>query len=184
MKGGAKAQPAILRKQEGIVRSCAVVRVPEPAAVQGGRQRKGRAGQHPIHTDTQVGQRSGRGAEAQADAASTQQDTEEARASGTRDCTMPGESRAEGRRQRRVTPERRPLKDATLTGGNGEGDHLFPYRTQKLSPSAPMVLGWKRPGRVGRRRFPIEAVAKLQPLSQRKNRAGSCKNGDTGSVFW
>ena len=139
---------------------------------------------NPILTDTQVGQRSGRGAEAQVEAASTQQDTEEARASGTRDCTMPGENRAEGRRQRRVTPERRPLKDATLTGGNGEGDHLFPYRTQKLSPSAPMVLGWKRPGRVGRRRFPIEAVAKLQPLSQRKNRAGSCKNGDTGSVFW
>ena len=35
--------------------------------------------------------------------------------------------------------------------GNG---HLFPYRTQKLSPSAPMVLGWTRPGRVGRCRNP------------------------------
>ena len=33
-----------------------------------------------------------------------------------------------------------------------KGSHLFPFRTQKLSPSAPMVLGWTRPGRVGRRR--------------------------------
>ena len=39
-----------------------------------------------------------------------------------------------------------------------KGSHLFPYRTQKVSPSAPMVLGWTRPGRVGRRRIPIEAV--------------------------
>ena len=35
-----------------------------------------------------------------------------------------------------------------------KGYHLFPYRTQKLSPSAPMVLGWTRPGRVGRCRNP------------------------------
>ena len=32
--------------------------------------------------------------------------------------------------------------------------HLFPYRTQKLSSNAPKVLGWKRPGRRGRRRIP------------------------------
>ena len=32
--------------------------------------------------------------------------------------------------------------------------HLFSYRTQKLSSSAQMVLGWTRPGRVCRRRFP------------------------------
>ena len=30
---------------------------------------------------------------------------------------------------------------SAITGGNGEGDHLYPSRTQKLSPSAPMVLG-------------------------------------------
>ena len=35
-----------------------------------------------------------------------------------------------------------------------KGIHLFPYRTQKLSLSAPMVLGWRRPGRVGRCRIP------------------------------
>ena len=33
------------------------------------------------------------------------------------------------------------------------GKHLFPFRTEPLSPSAPMVLGLKGPGRVGRRRF-------------------------------
>ncbi len=32
------------------------------------------------------------------------------------------------------------------------GKHLFPFRTQKLSPSAPMVLPWRRGGRVGHRR--------------------------------
>ena len=37
-----------------------------------------------------------------------------------------------------------------------KGIHLFPYRTQKLSLSAPMVLGWRRPGRVGRCRIPLK----------------------------
>ena len=31
--------------------------------------------------------------------------------------------------------------------------HLFPSRTQKLSPSTPMVLGGRLPGRVGRCQF-------------------------------
>src|SRR5271167_3596939 len=39
------------------------------------------------------------------------------------------------------------------------GKHLFPFRTEKLSPSAPMVLGPKGPGRVGRRRFISRARA-------------------------
>ena len=34
-----------------------------------------------------------------------------------------------------------------------KGFHLFPSRTQQLSPSAPMVPGRRRPGRVGRRRI-------------------------------
>src|SRR5947199_8958477 len=33
------------------------------------------------------------------------------------------------------------------------GKHLFPFRTEQLSPSAPLVLGSQGPGRVGRRRF-------------------------------
>ena len=35
------------------------------------------------------------------------------------------------------------------------GKHLFPFRTEQLSPSAPMVLGPQGPGRVGRRRFTV-----------------------------
>ena len=53
---------------------------------------------------------------------------------------------------------------AVLKGPEGEvsrlfpvalarGKHLFPFRTEQLSPSAPMVLGSQGPGRVGRRRF-------------------------------
>src|SRR3954469_23103014 len=38
------------------------------------------------------------------------------------------------------------------------GKHLFPFRTEPLSPSAPMVLGGQPPGRVGRRRFFSGAV--------------------------
>ena len=135
--------------------SCAVVRVTEAVQrPQGQRQPETGSRNATQLSDTEVGQRSGRGAEAQVEAVSTQQDTEEAKASGTRDCTRPGVNQADGIRQRGLTPERRTREDATISGGNGEGDHLFPYRTQKLSPSAPMVLGWKRPGRVGRRRFP------------------------------
>src|SRR5437660_4312216 len=33
------------------------------------------------------------------------------------------------------------------------GVHLFPFRTEQLSPPAPMVLGGQPPGRVGRRRL-------------------------------
>src|SRR5579871_2722288 len=40
------------------------------------------------------------------------------------------------------------------------GKHLFPFRTEKLSPSAPMVLGSQGPGRVGRRRFNVRAGAR------------------------
>ena len=39
------------------------------------------------------------------------------------------------------------------------GKHLFPFRTEQLSPSAPMVLGPQGPGRVGRRRFFPQRVA-------------------------
>ena len=39
-----------------------------------------------------------------------------------------------------------------------KGRHLFPFRTEQLSLSAPMVLGGQPPGRVGRRRFFFSAV--------------------------
>src|SRR5918999_918147 len=40
------------------------------------------------------------------------------------------------------------------------GRHLFPFRTEQLSPSAPMVLGSQGPGRVGRRRFELEGPSR------------------------
>src|SRR5918993_1570734 len=40
-----------------------------------------------------------------------------------------------------------------------EGFHPFPSRTRKLSPPAPMVLGERSPGRVGRRRFLTKKTA-------------------------
>ena len=50
------------------------------------------------------------------------------------------------------------------------GKHLFPFRTEQLSHSAPMVLGGQPPGRVGRRRFflrgpgPRIAAARMPPI--------------------
>src|SRR5262245_22636037 len=46
------------------------------------------------------------------------------------------------------------------------GTHLFPFRTEQLSPSAPMVLGPHGPGRVGRRRFMTQG---------RSARGGPCR---------
>src|SRR3954452_10208616 len=40
------------------------------------------------------------------------------------------------------------------------GRHLFPFRTEQLSPSAPMVLGPRGPGRVGRRRITSTAAGR------------------------
>src|SRR5688572_26506197 len=39
------------------------------------------------------------------------------------------------------------------------GVHLFPFRTEKLSPLAPMVLGGQPPGRVGHRRIDLRPGA-------------------------
>jgi hypothetical protein len=43
--------------------------------------------------------------------------------------------------------------DSTIWAVIAAGKHLFPFRTEKLSPLAPMVLGAQAPGRVGRRPF-------------------------------
>jgi hypothetical protein len=53
------------------------------------------------------------------------------------------------------------------------GKHLFPFRTEQLSPSAPMVLGPQGPGRVGRRRF-------LQQSDTAALRGGRCRWGARG----
>src|SRR5205085_10150464 len=44
----------------------------------------------------------------------------------------------------------------TISAVIAAGVHLFPFRTEKLSPPAPMVLGGQPPGRVGRRRIDFE----------------------------
>src|ERR1700759_705739 len=67
-----------------------------------------------------------------------------------------------------------------------KGRHLFPFRTEQLSLSAPMVLGGQPPGRVGRRRFFIEqtnpeppAMAALRrsraPRSRRRPRPSAAR---------
>ena len=44
--------------------------------------------------------------------------------------------------------------------------HLFPFRTQKLSSHTPTILGWQRPGKIGSRRDPKEAlIVRSTPLS-------------------
>src|SRR2546423_15231818 len=48
----------------------------------------------------------------------------------------------------RVRDTARPTISAVIAAGV----HLFPFRTEKLSPLAPMVLGEQSPGRVGSRR--------------------------------
>ena len=45
------------------------------------------------------------------------------------------------------------------------GPHPFPFRTRKLSPPAPMVLGTCVPGRVGRRRISFSSSGALGPRS-------------------
>ena len=34
-----------------------------------------------------------------------------------------------------------------------KGIHLFPFRTQQLSPYTSTILGWQRPGKIDRRRI-------------------------------
>src|SRR5271154_6823159 len=53
------------------------------------------------------------------------------------------------------------------------GKHLFPFRTEKLSPLAPMVLGEQSPGRVGRRPFlqgPARGPVLFRPLGASRAR--------------
>ena len=68
----------------------------------------------------------------------------------------------EGEREARKFP-------VTIAGGN----HLYPYRTQKLSLQTLMVLGWERPGRVGSRRDPKGAgETEVFPASNNKGEWG------------
>src|SRR3712207_9368217 len=57
------------------------------------------------------------------------------------------------------------LRSRTLSVAIARGKHLFPFRTEQLSLSAPMVLGPQGPGRVGRRRFNRRKAAPRGGLS-------------------
>ena len=63
---------------------------------------------------------------------------------------MRARARDERERSGRGGLEAKEEFPVTIAGGF----HLYPYRTQKLSLHALMVLGWERPGRVGRCRDP------------------------------
>ena len=65
-----------------------------------------------------------------------------------------------------------------------KGFHLFPYRTQKLRPSAPMVLGWTRPGRVGRRRIPRSLHKECSFFVVQDERKLRMRSILMGSDFW
>src|SRR6185295_6288046 len=60
-------------------------------------------------------------------------------------------------------------------GEIARGKHLFPFRTEPLSLSAPMVLGGQPPGRVGRRRFFYEKAARRAAFSISSVSASSCR---------
>src|SRR5204863_2102207 len=70
-------------------------------------------------------------------------------------------------------------RSRTISVAIARGKHLFPFRTEPLSPSAPMVLGGQPPGRVGRRRSffakpPSEAAFSLRlRLCSVRRRRGS-----------
>src|SRR6185312_6845718 len=57
------------------------------------------------------------------------------------------------------------LQHLTIWAVIAAGKHLFPFRTEKLSPLAPMVLGEQSPGRVGRRPFLHDGLRRRGPSS-------------------
>src|SRR5437870_1024723 len=62
------------------------------------------------------------------------------------------------------------LKTQDVPVAIGEGKHPAPFRTRKLSPLPPMVLLWRRSGRVGRCRAPLESRLAEMPASTRVRR--------------
>src|SRR5262245_28143264 len=72
----------------------------------------------------------------------------------------------------------RPTEAVSQTFGGeiARGKHLFPFRTEPLSLSAPMVLGGQPPGRVGRRRSYLEPPSRAAlSLPARGSRARSLR---------
>src|SRR5665647_895135 len=77
----------------------------------------------------------------------------------------------------------RPCDGARFSAVIAEGSHLFPFRTEKLSPPAPMVLQGQPCGRVGRRRISVikardslesrALIVKLPPAPSTVRRGGT-----------
>jgi hypothetical protein len=71
----------------------------------------------------------------------------------------------------RFSKGRRPLQKNTCRFlarvTTAAGIHLFPFRTEKLSPPAPMVLRGRLRGRVGRRPFFIALIGVWLPEYRR-----------------
>src|SRR5207247_4938146 len=66
---------------------------------------------------------------------------------------------------RAVFKPRRGRRSRPISVAIARGKHLFPFRTEPLSPSAPMVLGGQLPGRVGRRRSLTHQAALGRPFA-------------------
>ena len=115
----------------------------------------GRAGGGEADTEQAERKRCGRG-EAERQGKQSQRSGSEARARAKAKQEQSG-SKAKARAEAKHKPERKQSgrRQPKISGGNGWRDHLFPSRTQKLSLHALMVLGWTRPGRVGRCRNPV-----------------------------
>src|SRR5690348_12720935 len=71
----------------------------------------------------------------------------------------------------------------TVSVAIAEGSHPVPFRTRKLSPPAPMVLPWRRGGRVGRRRD-IFATGAARRGGSRRFRARSRWRGALARYAW
>ena len=62
------------------------------------------------------------------------------------------------------------------------GVHPFPSRTRQLSPLAPKILGWKRPGKIGRRRHACSSLAQsVEHAAVNRRVVGSSPTGGATS---
>ncbi len=68
---------------------------------------------------------------------------------------------------------------STFSVAIARGKHLFPFRTEQLSLSAPMVLGPRGPGRVGRRRFFFRDAHVRGAVAPRTGQTHACSGGAT-----
>src|SRR2546430_5999332 len=75
------------------------------------------------------------------------------------------------------------LKTQYVPVAIGEGKHPAPFRTRKLSPLPPMVLLWRRSGRVGRRRAPLDPSRPASLPDRKSTRLNSSHSQISYAVF-